>query len=160
MPPVAALPAIAMRLHFWLNLLLTLFLFLPGMTHALWLAVRHADATPSALGHARSDPCCPRAHASGARRGPGYRALGDRRVELDWKTGRILTSTLPCENSLRVTLSEAISAPQRRSKKLSAQRTANEQDNKEYQLASLNKMSAMSRKPVRSAVSNAGNGAR
>lgn len=79
---------------------------------------------------------------------------------LDWKTGRILTCTLPCENSLRVTLSEAISAPQRRSKKLSAQRTANEQDNKEYQLASLNKMSAMSRKPVRSAVSNAGNGAR
>ena len=28
------------RLHFWLNILLTIFFFVPGMIHAIWLVVK------------------------------------------------------------------------------------------------------------------------
>ena len=39
LPPVAAFLTVGIGLHFWLNLILTLCFFIPGMIHALWLVV-------------------------------------------------------------------------------------------------------------------------
>lgn len=39
LPPVAAFLQVGLGLHFWLNILLTLCLGLPGMIHALWLVL-------------------------------------------------------------------------------------------------------------------------
>ena len=46
LPPVAAFLTVGVGLHFWLNLLLTIFFFVPGMIHALWLVVRNASQGP------------------------------------------------------------------------------------------------------------------
>ena len=46
LPPVAAFLTVGIALHFWLNLILTLFFFVPGMIHALWLVVKKAERTP------------------------------------------------------------------------------------------------------------------
>ncbi len=43
LPPVAAFLTVGIGLHFWLNILLTIFFFVPGMIHALWLVVRNAE---------------------------------------------------------------------------------------------------------------------
>jgi len=47
LPPVAAFLTVGIGLHFWLNLILTLFFFVPGMIHALWLVVKRSGARPS-----------------------------------------------------------------------------------------------------------------
>ena len=39
LPPVAAFLQVGLSLHFWINLVLTLLFFFPGMVHALWLVV-------------------------------------------------------------------------------------------------------------------------
>ncbi|GGF66145.1 hypothetical protein GCM10011332_20250 [Terasakiella brassicae] len=39
-PPLAAFLTVGIGLHFWLNLILTLLFFFPGMIHALWLVVK------------------------------------------------------------------------------------------------------------------------
>ena len=50
LPPVAAFLTVGIGLHFWLNILLSIFFWVPGMIHALWLVVRKAgDQGPSAL---------------------------------------------------------------------------------------------------------------
>ena len=36
-PPLGAFLQVGIGLHFWINLILTLFVFFPGMVHALWL---------------------------------------------------------------------------------------------------------------------------
>jgi len=41
-PPLAAFLTVGIGLHFWLNLILTLLFFVPGMIHALWLVVKKA----------------------------------------------------------------------------------------------------------------------
>ncbi len=38
---VAAFLTVGLALHFWINLVLTLCFFVPGMIHALWLVVRN-----------------------------------------------------------------------------------------------------------------------
>ncbi len=43
--PVAAFLTVGIALHFWLNILLTILFFVPGMIHALWLAVKKGKAT-------------------------------------------------------------------------------------------------------------------
>ena len=43
LPPVAAFLTVGIRLHFWLNLILTLLFFIPGVIHALWLVVKKAE---------------------------------------------------------------------------------------------------------------------
>ena len=43
LPPVAAFLTVGIRLHFWLNLILTLLFFVPGVIHALWLVVKKAE---------------------------------------------------------------------------------------------------------------------
>ncbi len=40
LPPLAAFLTVGISLHFWLNLILTLMFFVPGMIHALWLVVK------------------------------------------------------------------------------------------------------------------------
>ena len=40
LPPVAAFLTVGLGLHFWLNILLTFFFFVPGVIHALWLVVK------------------------------------------------------------------------------------------------------------------------
>lgn len=41
-PPVAAFLTVGIGLHFWLNILLSIFFWVPGMIHALWLVVKNA----------------------------------------------------------------------------------------------------------------------
>lgn len=41
-PPLAAFLTVGIGLHFWLNILLTIFFWVPGMIHALWLVVKNA----------------------------------------------------------------------------------------------------------------------
>jgi uncharacterized membrane protein YqaE (UPF0057 family) len=36
-PPVAAFMQVGLTAHFWINLVLSLFMILPGSVHALWL---------------------------------------------------------------------------------------------------------------------------
>ncbi|MGE4218775.1 MAG: YqaE/Pmp3 family membrane protein [Alphaproteobacteria bacterium] len=40
LPPVAVFLTVGLGLHFWLNLLLTLCFFLPGVVHALWVVMK------------------------------------------------------------------------------------------------------------------------
>lgn len=47
LPPVAAFLTVGIGLHFWLNLILTICFFVPGMIHAIWLVVRNAGSRPS-----------------------------------------------------------------------------------------------------------------
>ena len=42
LPPIAAFLTVGLSLHFWLNCILTLFFFLPGSIHAIWLVVNNA----------------------------------------------------------------------------------------------------------------------
>lgn len=44
LPPVAAFLTVGLGLHFWLNILLTICLFVPGMIHALWLVLKKSKA--------------------------------------------------------------------------------------------------------------------
>jgi uncharacterized membrane protein YqaE (UPF0057 family) len=39
LPPVAAYLQVGLTTHFWINLVLTLLFFLPGVIHALWLVL-------------------------------------------------------------------------------------------------------------------------
>ena len=39
LPPLAAFLQVGLGLHFWLNILLTIIGFVPGMIHALWLVL-------------------------------------------------------------------------------------------------------------------------
>lgn len=47
LPPVAALLTVGLGLHFWINLILTLIFFVPGVVHALWLVIRNAQQAPA-----------------------------------------------------------------------------------------------------------------
>ncbi len=40
LPPVAVFLTVGLGLHFWLNLLLTLCFFLPGVVHAIWVVMK------------------------------------------------------------------------------------------------------------------------
>lgn len=39
LPPVAAFLQVGLTTHFWINLVLTLCFFVPGIIHALWLVL-------------------------------------------------------------------------------------------------------------------------
>jgi uncharacterized membrane protein YqaE (UPF0057 family) len=43
-PPIAALVQVGVSKHFWINLLLCLLFFFPGMIHALWLVLTDQTA--------------------------------------------------------------------------------------------------------------------
>lgn len=40
LPPVGVFLQVGIGLHFWLNILLTLCGYLPGVVHAIWVIVR------------------------------------------------------------------------------------------------------------------------
>ena len=40
LPPVAVFLKVGIGMQFWLNLLLTLLFFFPGMIHALWVLLK------------------------------------------------------------------------------------------------------------------------
>jgi uncharacterized membrane protein YqaE (UPF0057 family) len=40
LPPLAAFMEVGLGMHFWLNIVLTLFGYFPGLLHALWLIAR------------------------------------------------------------------------------------------------------------------------
>ena len=40
LPPVAVFLAVGIRLHFWINIILTILGILPGMIHALWIILK------------------------------------------------------------------------------------------------------------------------
>ncbi|MDD5044947.1 MAG: YqaE/Pmp3 family membrane protein [Candidatus Omnitrophica bacterium] len=39
LPPLAAFMQVGLTTHFWINILLSLFFYLPGILHALWLVL-------------------------------------------------------------------------------------------------------------------------
>lgn len=39
LPPVAAFMQVGLSTHFWINLILTLLAWIPGVAHALWLVL-------------------------------------------------------------------------------------------------------------------------
>lgn len=39
LPPVAAFLQVGLTAHFWINILLSVFFYLPGIIHALWLVL-------------------------------------------------------------------------------------------------------------------------
>ncbi|PQO40659.1 YqaE/Pmp3 family membrane protein [Blastopirellula marina] len=40
LPPVGVFFEVGLGLHFWLNILLTMFGFVPGIIHAVWVILR------------------------------------------------------------------------------------------------------------------------
>lgn len=40
LPPVGVFLQVGLGLHFWLNILLTLLGYIPGIIHALWIILR------------------------------------------------------------------------------------------------------------------------
>ncbi len=69
LPPAAAVWQVGFSTHFWINLLLTLFGWFPGMVHALWLVLTahqgHPEAFPAAPSaatkrEAEREPVAPR----------------------------------------------------------------------------------------------------
>jgi uncharacterized membrane protein YqaE (UPF0057 family) len=40
LPPLGVFTQVGFGLHFWLNILLTLFGYLPGIIHAVWIILR------------------------------------------------------------------------------------------------------------------------
>jgi uncharacterized membrane protein YqaE (UPF0057 family) len=42
LPPLAMLFTVGLGLHFWLNILLTLLGYIPGIIHAVWIIARRA----------------------------------------------------------------------------------------------------------------------
>ena len=43
LPPVAVFLTIGLGMHFWVNILLTILGFIPGMIHALWVIVKKKE---------------------------------------------------------------------------------------------------------------------
>jgi len=43
LPPVAVFLTVGVGMHFWINILLTLLGFIPGMIHALWVIVKKKE---------------------------------------------------------------------------------------------------------------------
>ncbi len=43
LPPLAVFLTVGLRMHFWLNIVLTLLGIVPGMIHALWVVARKTD---------------------------------------------------------------------------------------------------------------------
>lgn len=40
LPPLGVFLQVGLTLHFWINLILTLFGYIPGIIHALWIILR------------------------------------------------------------------------------------------------------------------------
>jgi len=40
LPPLGVFLQVGLGLHFWLNILLTIFGYVPGIIHAVWVVVR------------------------------------------------------------------------------------------------------------------------
>jgi len=43
LPPLAVFLTVGLGPHFWINILLTLLGFIPGMIHALWVIVKKKE---------------------------------------------------------------------------------------------------------------------
>lgn len=43
LPPLGVFLQVGIGLHFWLNILLTLFGYFPGLLHALWVILKEND---------------------------------------------------------------------------------------------------------------------
>ena len=41
LPPVGVFLEVGLGMHFWLNVLLTLLGYVPGIIHAVWIILRH-----------------------------------------------------------------------------------------------------------------------
>ena len=42
-PPLGVMLQVGLKPHFWLNILLTLFGYFPGLIHALWVILKEED---------------------------------------------------------------------------------------------------------------------
>ncbi len=43
LPPVGVFLTVGLRLHFWINILLTIFGYIPGIVHAVWIIARRTQ---------------------------------------------------------------------------------------------------------------------
>ncbi|MDX1775417.1 MAG: YqaE/Pmp3 family membrane protein [Desulfobulbales bacterium] len=43
LPPLAVFLTVGLAMHFWINILLTILGFIPGMIHALWVIVKKKE---------------------------------------------------------------------------------------------------------------------
>lgn len=43
LPPLGVLLQVGLGIHFWLNIVLTLFGWVPGIIHALWVILKEND---------------------------------------------------------------------------------------------------------------------
>ena len=43
LPPVAVFLTVGFGMHFWINILLTILGFIPGIIHALWVIVKKKE---------------------------------------------------------------------------------------------------------------------
>lgn len=43
LPPVGVLLTVGLGMHFWLNILLTILGYIPGIVHAIWIIARRSD---------------------------------------------------------------------------------------------------------------------
>lgn len=41
-PPLGVFLTVGLGLHFWLNILLTLLGYIPGLIHAVWIIAKHS----------------------------------------------------------------------------------------------------------------------
>jgi uncharacterized membrane protein YqaE (UPF0057 family) len=48
LPPQGVLLQVGLGLHFWLNILLTLLGYIPGIVHAVWVILSHGPRTTTA----------------------------------------------------------------------------------------------------------------
>ncbi len=46
LPPVGVFLKVGLGLHFWLNILLTLLGYIPGLVHAIWIIARDERSYP------------------------------------------------------------------------------------------------------------------
>ncbi|MDB5509504.1 MAG: proteolipid rane potential modulator [Hyphomicrobiales bacterium] len=43
LPPVGVFLTVGLGMHFWLNILLTILGYIPGIVHAIWIIARRSD---------------------------------------------------------------------------------------------------------------------
>lgn len=46
LPPLGVLMQVGLGKHFWLNILLTIFGYIPGIVHAVWIISRESNDEP------------------------------------------------------------------------------------------------------------------
>lgn len=52
LPPLGVFLQVGLGMHFWINILLTMLGYIPGIIHAIYVIVKYPDTTPHGHHHA------------------------------------------------------------------------------------------------------------